>query len=148
MSNYKEPNIKFFYRIENVLSKENYSVNHINFNPSLITTHNGIFFDNIKKELSFVYDRNDAFVYQSDSNSKNIYIIYYLWLKNRMLDYERIYRRLQDIISDIGGISEFVTFIATLLNYFYNEYIVLYDTENLLNSFFEEQDKISQKIII
>ena len=146
VTNYKKPYTKYFFRIENVLSKDHFSVNNLNFNPTLITTHNGIIFDKIKNEFSYVYDRNDVFVYQTDSSNKNkIYMVYYLWLKNRIFNYERTYRRVQDIISDIGGISEFVTFVATLLNYFYSKYIVLYDTETLLLSSLQEQELINQK---
>ena len=55
ISNYKKPNKKFFYRIENILSKESFTVNHLNFNPSSIKTHNGLIFDNINEEFSYVH---------------------------------------------------------------------------------------------
>ena len=143
ISNYEEPNRKFLYRIENILSNQNYSVNHINFNPSLIKTHNGIVFDNSIEEFSYLFDRNDAFTYPI--YSYNVYIIYCLWLKNRMLSYERSYKRIQDIISDIGGITEFVNFVATFLICSYNKYIVLLDTEKLLFSCYEKSEEKNQK---
>ena len=145
LCNYKEPNKKFFFRIENTLFKDNFSINNLNFSPTLITTNDGIFFDNIKNELSYAFDRNDAFVSQSDSTNNNVYMVYYFWLKNRIFSYERIYKRVQDIISDIGGISEFVSFLATILNYFYSEYIVLSDTEEHLFSSIKEKELITQK---
>jgi len=141
--NYKEPNRKFLFRIGNTLSKEIYSTNHLNFNPSLITTHNGILFDNIIEELSYVYDRNDVFTNPVDS--KNIYMIYCFWLKNRINSYERTYQRIQDIISDIGGISEIISFLASIINRIYNSYIILFDTEKLLFSIFESQEKNIKK---
>ena len=115
IANYKTPNKKFFYRIENILSKESYTVNHLNFNPSSIKTHNGLIFDNIKEEFSYVYERNDPYVYSFDSS--NIYMAYCFWLKNRILSYERIYKRIQDIISIIGGVFEFISFVSIVLNY-------------------------------
>jgi len=142
-SNYKEPNKKFFYRIENAFSKEIYSSNNLNFNPSMIKTHNGIIFDNIEEEFSYSYDRNDVLTYSIDSN--NIYIVYNFWLKNRLLIYERIYKRIQDIISIIGGICESVTFFASFLNCFYHNYIILYDTKTLLFSSIEEYEKKIKK---
>ena len=144
VSNYKEPNKKFLFRIENALSRENFSINHLNFNPSLITTHDGMIFENIKKKSSYIYDRNDVFVYPEDLNN-NIYMGYYLWLKNRMSNYERTYKRIQHIISDIGGISEFVTFVATFFNFFYKKYIILIDSEKIFFSFIEEKEKITEK---
>jgi len=82
------------------LNKERYSINHINLNPSSIITNNGIIFDHITEELSFIFDRNDAFTEKSNEN--NIYMIYIFWMKNRMQCYKRIYKKIQDVISDIG----------------------------------------------
>ena len=139
IANYKKPNKKFFYRIENIISKESYTVNHLNFNPSSIKTHNGLIFDNIIEETSYVYERNDPYVYSFDSS--NIYMAYCFWLKNRLLQYERIYKRIQDIISIIGGVFEFISSVSIVLNYLYSKFIVLWDTEKLLFSSIEEYEK-------
>jgi len=66
---------------------------------------------------------------------------YCFWLKNRLLRYERIYKRIQDIISIIGGVFEFISFVSIVLNYLYSKFIVLWDTEILLFSSFEEYEK-------
>ena len=66
---------------------------------------------------------------------------YCFWLKNRLLRYERIYKRIQDIISIIGGVFEFISFVSIVLNYLYSKFIVLWDTEILLFSSFEEYKK-------
>ena len=141
--NYKEPNRKFLFRIENTLSKEIYSINHLNFNPSSITTHNGILFDHKIEETSHVFDRNDVFTNPIDSN--NIYMIYYFWLKNRINSYGRTYQRIQDIISDIGCISEIINILASIINKIYNSYIILFDTEKFLFSIIESQEKSAKK---
>ena len=129
--NYKEPIRKYFYRIENKLEKNLYTTNHLNFNPSLLVTHNGVVFDRIEELMSYVYDRNDAFV---GKEAENIYMDYYLWLNNRMQFFERTYKRIQDVFSDIGGISKFITFVAIFINQFYNNYIIFYDTKILLTT--------------
>ena len=139
IANYKNPNKKFFYRIENIISKESYTVNHLNFNPSSIKTHNGLIFDNIIEEFSYIYERNDPYVYSSDSS--NVYMAYCFWLKNRLLSYERFYKRIQDIISIIGGVFEFISFVSIVLNYLYSKFIILWDTEILLFSTIEEYEK-------
>ena len=143
ISNYKKPNKKFFYRIENILSKESFTVNHLNFNPSSIKTHNGLIFDNINEEFSYVYERNDPYVYSIDSS--NVYMAYSFWLKNRLVSYVRTYKRIQDIISIIGGVFEFIYFTSLSLNYFYSKFIVLFDSEILLFSCFEEYKKIQKE---
>ena len=131
VSNYNSPNTKFFYRIENSLQMGSYPINHLNLNPNLIKSHNGLIFDKTYEEISYSYERNDVFTYNDDNKT---YTVYYFWLNNRVNYYERTYRRIQNIISNIGGIYQFITFVTIYLNSFYNNYIVLFDTENLLNS--------------
>ena len=97
----------------------------------MVKTHNGLIFDNTYEEISYSYERNDVFTFNNDNKT---YSIYYFWLNNRVNYYERIYQRIQNIISNIGGIYQFITFIVIYLNSFYNNYIILLDSENLLNS--------------
>ena len=59
-------------------------------------------------------------------------MIYSLWINNRVLYYERAYRRIQNILSEVGGVAESIMAIAIIINNFINKYIILYDTEKLL----------------
>ena len=127
---YEEPIKKYFYNIENSLDLENYSVNHLNFNPAKIRTHNGFFFDKIQENLTYVYERND--VYIKSRNNKNILMAYSLWMNNRMNYYERVYKRIQDVLSDVGGVAQAITTIIIFINNFINKYIIILDTEALL----------------
>ena len=127
---YKAPNIKYFYRIENTFNKNTYSINHINFNPSSIITNNGIILQSIETELSYRYERNDVF---TEENKDNIYMVYNFWLKNTMYYYKRIYKRIQDVISDIGGISQFITMLASFINSFYNKFKIILNFEQLIS---------------
>ena len=140
--NYSNPKRKFFYRIENTIQRGNYPINHLNFNPSLIKTHNGLILDKVKDEKSYSYEKNEVYTF----NDKNeTYTVYYFWLNNRMYYYERTYKRIQDIISNIGGIYQFITFVAMFINKTYNNYIILSDTENLLSSSIYLERKIHLK---
>ena len=142
--NYENPNTKFIYRIENSIQLNAYPINHLNFNPILVETHNGLIFDRKKENYAYCYDRNDVFT--SDNNGNDVYTVYYLWLNNRQNYYERSYKRIQDIISEIGGIYQFITITAIFINRLYNNYIVLKDTENLLfSSIGTENNKIGKK---
>ena len=129
--NYEDSSKKYFYRIENVLEEENYSVNHLNFNPYKIKTHNGYILDKYQEVLTYGYDRNDVFTNFKRGN--NIYMIYSLWLNNRVNYFERTYKRIQDVLSDVGGVAQSIMAIATIINNFINKYIILSDTEKLLN---------------
>ena len=57
-----------------------------------------------------------------------------MWLKNRLYKNERSYRKLQDVISSVGGIYQSITIIAFYINNLYNKFVVLSDTEVLLHS--------------
>ena len=103
MLNFLEPNKKFIYRTYKLLEKNKYYINHLNFNPSMIKTHKGFVFEQIEEELSYVYDRSD--VIQNPIDKKKIYMVYRLWMNNRLQHYERFYKRWQNAIADIGGIA-------------------------------------------
>ena len=130
--NYKSPSTKFFITVENNIKEGIYPINHLNFNPSFIKTNKGLVFDEIIENSTYSYERNDVFTYDDATNK--IYTIYCFWLGNRIDYYERTYKTLQDIISSIGGFYQFIVFSAVLINRFYNSFVILFDTENLLNS--------------
>ena len=72
-------------------------------------------------------------------------IIKLLNQKNIMEYYERTYKRIQEVISSIGGINQVITIIAIYLNYIYNNYVVLSDTEILLHSSISNEKYIHKK---
>ena len=129
---YKNPNKQSIFRIESPFSSTQYSENDVNFNPTSLKTHNGLVFDKIKEELSYSFDRNDVYIGNREQN--NLFMVYTFFLKNIMNYYERKYKRIQDIISNIGGIYKFITIVAIYINSIYSNYIVLSDTLALLNS--------------
>ena len=145
--NNKNPNTKFLDKIENGIPINEYFINNLNFNPSKMITHNGLILDNIKEEKTIIYERNDVMT-EKRLNKKDIYIGYIFWLKNTLHYYERTYKRIQDIISNIGGISQVIVTIAFYINNIYNKYIVLGDTESLLFSSIkkEKQNKNLKKL--
>ena len=132
MLNYKEPNKKFLFRIESKFAQDSYFMNHLNFNPTRIKTQDGYFSDNIKEHMSIVYERNDASVYVNDRS--DIYSVYRFWLNNREQHYERTYKKVQDVISAMGGIGHIIYIFAQFINYIYNYYIIISDTQSLLLS--------------
>ena len=126
---YKKPIIKYFYRIENKLDKDTFTVNHLNFNPSLVRTDDGIIYNNFREEHSYFFNRNDVYIY---SYYKDVYMVYYLWLNNKINYFERTYKKLQDYISNIGGTSQVIITLFVFFNKIFNYYVALIDAENLL----------------
>ena len=149
ISNYTNPYKKYIEMVGNVLFNNYYSVNHLNFNPSIIRTYNGLIYDTFNEEYAPIFERHE--VYQFDKEKTNIYSIFAIWLKNKLYKNERSYKKLQDVISSVGGIYQSITIIAAYINAIYNKFIVLSDTEVLLNSIIHSEklsneNKKSEKI--
>ena len=51
--------------VGSALKCNSYYVNNLNFNPSLIKTYHGFIFDRASEEYAFIYERNDAYSYDS-----------------------------------------------------------------------------------
>ena len=60
---------------------------------------------------------------------------YSLFLNNRLNYYGRSYTTIQDALSSIGGTLNIIIVIMTIINNFFNSYIVLNDFKCLLNVF-------------
>ena len=131
--NYTNPYMKYIEMIGNSLLSNLYSVNHINFNPSVIKSYHGLISDIFNEKDAPIYERHD--VYSFNRENKDIYSVFVIWLKNKLYRNERIYRKLQDVISNVGGIYQSITIVATYINTLYNKFIILSDTEILLHSF-------------
>ena len=130
--NYENPFKKYFYTVSGALINNNYGINHLNFNPATMVTQNGILFDNVIEEPSYFFTQN-----QQQSIHENTYgclTAFYFWMQNSLQYYERNYKRLQDILSDIGGISSIVLTVAEVINALCSGYIILLDTEELVLS--------------
>ena len=137
---YAHPIKKYFYRIENPFDLYQYFTNDININPALIKDHVGLVLDKTQNTTSYMFDRNDVYINDiikqkgNKTEDKNIFMAYCFFLKNNKVYYERTYKRIQEVISSIGGIYQAISIIAISLNYFYNNFIILSDTEMLLHS--------------
>jgi len=138
---FKEPIKKHFYRIENTIDKDSYSINNINFNPILIKTQKGIIFDNYEYKISYSFERNDVFIKLIKGK---IYMEYSLWLNNRANFYERIYKKISESLTTMGGTANSIILIASFINRIINKFTVLKDIQSILNSSNVNIDEISQ----
>ena len=138
---YEEPIKKYFYRIENTIDKDNYSINNINFNPILIKSQKGIIFDSYESKISYTYERNDVFI---KLIKDNIYLKYSLWLNNRVNYFERIYKKLTVSLTTLGGVANTIIIIATFINKIINQFTALKDIQSILNSSHVSIDEINQ----
>ena len=137
--NYNEPFTKYFYSISNLLFPKYYTVNNMNFNPAKIKTHTGIILDHVVEEDSVIFSQNEKVTMDeeveikdeegrpiyNDNNEKiykstGIVSSYYFYLQNRLQIYGRNYKKLQDILSSIGGLSRTFFLVANIINSFFS----------------------------
>ena len=142
--NFSTPYRKYFYSISNGLFEESYTTNHLNLNPSKLISDEGIFFEYKKETLSYFFDLNEKIT--SSPGDSGIYVAFYFWMQNRMQYYERVYEKVQDVLSDVGGLCSIVLTIAELINFFVNKYICLFDSQNYIKEI--EKSKIFYNNII
>ena len=137
MLNYDMPFTKYIYEITSTMTNGIYIINHLNFNPASMVTHNGFFFDSTIEEHSYYFTQNekhtiDPSVLEEGQSTNGCLIGIYLWMQNSLQYYERTYDRIQDLLSDIGGISSILMTIAYYINLFVNHYMILLNTEELI----------------
>ena len=143
---YFRPITKFFNIIVNKLSKDNYFINNLYFNPIILFSNYHSFFDDkLISNYSYTLDRNVEII-KEKNNKKNIYMGYYLWLNKRMNLYYREHLTLIDAISNIGGVSNVIISIFFFINKIFNNYAIYSDSKELFN-FSIKQGKNNKKKI-
>ena len=136
MLNYDMPFTKYFYEVTSAVANGIYIINHLNFNPANMITHNGILFDNIEEEDAYFFTQNEKHTYDENTMTpgatNGCLIGIYFWMQNTLQQYERQYDRFQDFLSNVGGISSIITTIAYYLNILVSYYMTILDTKELL----------------
>ena len=139
MLNYAKPFTKYFYEVASAVQDGIYIINHLNFNPANMLTHNGFFFDNQINEHSYFFTQNekhtiDQSTLPTNQTTNGCLIGVYFWMQNTLQHFERNYDRFQDLLSDIGGISSIIMTLGYYINLLISNYISLLDTEELIIS--------------
>ena len=135
--NYETPFTKYFYEVSSAVTDGIYIINHLNFNPADMLTHNGFFFDNEVREPSYFFTQNekhtiDQALLENGRSTNGCLMAVYFWMQNTLQHYERTYDRFQDFLSDVGGISSIIMTLGYYLNLLINYYITLLDMEELI----------------
>ena len=130
MFNFTTPYRKYFYSVSNGLFEETYTTNHLNFNPSKLISDEGNIFEKKKETLSYLFDLNEKIT--TSSLDSGIYVSYYFWMQRRMQYYERVYTKIQDALSNMGGFCSIFLTVAEIINYLVNQYIILNDMSHYM----------------
>jgi hypothetical protein len=152
--NYEMPLTKYLFAVTNGVFSGTFTTNHLNFNPAQVITDNGIFVENIKEEVSYIYSFNEKITSDQDilvtddignpildenGNEKikqtGIIICFYFWMQNNLQLYQRKYQKFQDVLGDIGGLTSIILTVVAIINLLISDFIILLDTEELALSF-------------
>ena len=143
--NYKNPITKFLYSITNGLTHDSYTTNNLNFNPGIIKTYDNLFKYKPVEKTSYFFNQNEKTT--TISENTNILCAFYIWMQNTQQYYERRYQKLQDALSDIGGIANLFLIIAQCINYLIARYNMLIDTQTLLTNIIKKNISIYENLI-
>ena len=140
-TNYKNPVQKYLQTINTGIgTPQTYVESYIHYSPIKVRTNEGALFGATKEINSFYFDFNRK---GSANNDPKYFIItkYYHLMQNNVQIYERKYNNIFDLLSEIGGVVQFIFYIFYFVNYFYNKYVITYDTNSLFFSVKDNQIK-------
>ena len=117
---------------------------YIHFAPLKVKTTIGSLFEQTKIINSFYFDFNRK---GSANNNGKFFTItkYYHLMQNNVQIYERKYDNVIDLLSEIGGVIQFIFYFFYWINYIYNKYIILYDVNSLFFSMNDKSNIINKK---
>jgi hypothetical protein len=129
---YNNPISNYFNLIENLMNFDKYSIDNLNFIHSTVQTDVGIFYDNLIENISYSFDRNEEQL--KDRKNFDAFLGYRFLMNNLGFFYEREYKKIQDCISNLGGVYNAVNIVFFMINLIINKYITISDTQLLLNT--------------
>ena len=138
-TNYRNPIQQYMHSVTAGMGTVNsFEENCIFYSPLKVKTkYNSILEKNNDLESLFF----DTSTKLSSFNNENYfkYTRFTHFVQNNIQIYERRYNDILEILSDIGGILQCMFNIFYWINYFYNKYIIISDTNNLFFSIIEKR---------
>ena len=133
IDDYKNPFHYHFNRILNIFNDNSYTINHLNFNAELLKTHKGIIFEVIEEKSTYIYNLNEKLTTETDSINNCVLGGAYFYIKNIEEVYERKYKKFEEIIASISGITNIIILIAKIFNYLFHGYNYLDELNRNIN---------------
>jgi hypothetical protein len=131
IDNYKKQVNQYIYDIGSSLNINSVPVNNINLSPFEIDIQTGIVIPRTKKIIAYSYEENRLETWESKNNKKILSIFEY-WIQNTAKVMKGSYRTIFDILPNIGGFIQLIHFIFYVINFLYNQYVILVDSNQAL----------------
>ena len=138
---YDNPNSSSWETMEDKMYNDYLIMNRMKNNPLIVKTNKGIIFERAKKEMYYELTSDDKYTLAKSEDDKDIYINYNIVFDKQIRYYERRYRKLQDIISQIGGFLKIVSSVAHLIVRYYNELKILRDVRDIISYYYNKENK-------
>ena len=140
--NYKSPISTFLYSLSSSITIGSYLKNSLNFNPGLIKSYDNLISTESVEKTTYIFHEN----VQKTSPSEKVISVFTFYLQNSQQFYERHYRKLQDVFSEIGGFASLVIMFARFINYIVSRFSMLSDTQHLISQALENNKKVHERI--
>ena len=129
LTDYNKPIQTYFMGISSLLLyNKGYEVKNVNLSPLLIRSNQNIINNGYIEKNTTIIDSTQSTVI---SSGNQILLKYLFSIQNYKQIYERKYTDLFDAFSSIGGIIQFCYYVFYIINYFYNDFILILNTQNL-----------------
>ena len=140
--NYLNPIQSYLYTIASGTGKGiTYVENYLHFSPLKVITNEGILFKDYKTKNTVCFDQNRKGEAENPINS-SILVKYFYVIQNNIQIYEREYNNILTIFSNIGGVLDLIYIIFYGINFLYNKYIILVDTNSLFFRIKKRENRI------
>ena len=90
-----------------------YWTNQLNLNTALLKTHKGLIKDRIEETRSVTYANHG---WGTTNEETGLNHIYYVYVMNRQNVYDRQYKKLTEILAQVGGITQLIVTVLTFIN--------------------------------
>ena len=138
-TNYRNPIQQYMQSITaGVGSSQSFEETYIFYSPLKVSTKENSILDNNKDLEALFFDSN--IILSTPNNEKYFkYTRFTHFVQNNVQIYERRYDDIFEVLSHIGGIIQCMFNVLYWINYFYNGYIIISDTNNLFFSIIERR---------
>ena len=136
--NYKKSIYQYIYSISGSLDSINVPVNNVNLMPFFIEIKKGIFLPKKIKIITYLFDDNRKTTFENSKNIKFLAIFDY-WMVNTCQVIKGGYNDLYDILPNIGGVIQLIYYLFFSINYCYNHYTIIQDTNKLFFNIYSRE---------
>ena len=144
VENYKKPFRLSMNKITNGILNDAFTVNHLNFQPLSVITHDGFFIEKKKEGNYYLYEQNEKNTLETETG---VLSSFYIWMQNKKQIYERSYKKVQNVMGDIGGSIKIIITLASWINYLSYKHTVFLDINKVINlyCYFNDQNLSNNK---